>query len=303
MTNFIRTSWKLVATGIAVALVLAACGSSAPKKHRKTHPPRPHPVDVCQPTASKLMDAAGTHLQSYPTTTNCPGAAIITAYRNYLNTYLQVLANPYGNGNTPRQELGLIYAKEAQGTLKPTQLPTGCVLPANITHAISWPKACDSLLTPSSTASTTNPLGWAASQLSQVATPSGVAATLQAITPNLDGGYTTSGTLPTVGTPILRQVVSPGGSVFTNAPNPTLPITAWVPATATAHAATAVVWACLADHLTATNGSTTLKRTTVALAVNVGLVRSTTGGWAVAGMGVQRVAAPIAKESPCGIAY
>lgn len=316
----LRIAAPILAIGLLVAVVVVGLRLATPAQ-----PPGPAPgstplstsarcfLGICRPrgthpTATPCSSKAtsttvdGVQLQRWPACT-AEGKAILGAYHAYMTTYGDVLTHPYGTpGETPRQILGNIYAQEAQGTLKATKIPPGCKIPTNVVHAVSWPAACDQLITPSSKPGTTGPLAWAATQLSKVATPSGVAVALHALAGNLDLGYATSGTLPALGAPVIRQVVSVGGSVFTNAPNPALPMSAWVPKTATAHTTTAVVWSCLTDRLVITDaaGHTVVHAPDVA--VTMRLVRVGTA-WRMATADVGPVTPTTTNGSPCGIAY
>lgn len=254
----------------------------------------------CSPkVTSTTVD--GVHLQSWPACT-AEGKAILTAYQNYLHTYLGVLKAPYGPGVSARQVLGTIYDQEAAGTYKGTSIPTDCKIPAPSTHAVSWPAACDSLLSPTNSATTAGPLKYAASQLGNVATAGGVDATLHALSGNLDAGYTTSGTITRTHDAVIRQIVSPSRTYDTNAPNPAQPLSAWVPTTAKAKATTAVVWSCLTDHLVTTSVAGQSVRHVPYMAVGMGLVR-TPDGWRMNAMEVLPATTAISKGAPCGAAY
>jgi len=298
-----RTILRIVAPvlGVAVAVAVAI---GAYQLGKPSSPPAKLVVGssgsggggapACSETPKKGADG----LKSYPTSCG-EGATIIAAYTNFINAYNTVLDDPYGHDRTLRQELGHVYASEAQGTLKATQIPQGCAIPPPSAHAVSWPKACDALLTKTDAG---DPLAPVATAMSGITTPTGTAHMLHVLSGNLDAGYMTSGHLVSADPPIVRQVVSRGGSIFTTAPNPTAPLAAWSAPTVKATAPTAVVWACLASHLTATNLAGVHAQYAPYWAVNVYLVQMPTG-WRVSGWGVQTTLTPIAKGSPCGTAY
>ncbi len=268
---------------------LGICTSPGPK-------PAPCPS---KPTPSNLVAANGTHLQSYATSCG-QGKAIISAYTKFIGAYNQVLDYPYGNSTTPWQELGNVYRQEVQGTLKATQIPPGCTIPAPSAHAVSWPPKCDQLLGRTGNG---DPLATSSAVLDPVATSTGVAQTLRYISHNLNAGYMTSGQLVTTGEPIIREIVGKGNARFATAPQPASPVSTWTPETVTTTApSTAIVWACLASHLTATNRAGHHAQYAPYWAMNVELV-STNSGWLVNRWGGQTTSSAIAKGSPCGIAY
>lgn len=261
--------------------------------------PGPTPAP-CTTTAtnSKLMDGAGKPLQSWDTSCG-EGAAIVAAYTKFIGAYNTLLDNPYGNGLTPWQELGHIYDEAAAGTLKATQIPKGCTIPAPSAHAVSWPATCDQLLAKGGKG---DPLAPVAAALSGIATSGGRAHMRHVLSVDLNAGYATSGQLVTVGEPIVREIVGKGGSVFTTAPNPGAPLAAWPATTAKTATPTAVAWACLANHLVTTNHTGEHGPSTAYWAMNVYLVQ-TPAGWRVSGWGEWNVPAAISKGSPCGVAY
>lgn len=260
--------------------------------------PKPAP---CPSTAtpSKLVDGAGKPLQSYPISCG-QGKAIIKAYTSFIKAYNQVLDYPYGNSTTPWQELGSVYRQEVQGTLKATQIPPGCTIPAPSVHAVSWPPKCDQLLGKSGTG---DPLAPVATALNGIATSAGITHMLHVLSGNLDAGYMTSGQLGTVGEPIVREIVGKGGSIFATAPAPASPVSAWSPGSLPVAAPeSAVVWACLADHLVTTNRAGAHGPTVAYWAMSMRLVKAGSA-WLVGGWGVMGIPTALSKGSPCGIAY
>jgi len=299
-----RTILRIVAPVLGVALAVAVA-AGAYQLGKPSSPPATlvvgggsgGGVPVCSETPKKGADG----LRSYPTACG-RGERILAAYNSYLTTYLGVLKAPYGPGVTARQVLGNIYDQEAAGTLKGTNIPKGCKIPAPSTHAVSWPAACGPLLSPTNSATTAAPLKYAASQLGNVATSAGVDYAIHALSGNLDAGYTTSGTLNASGSPVIRQIVSAGGTLTTNAPNPNQPLSAWVPATTKVGAPSAFVWACWDAHLTATNAAGQHRQYAPYWAVAMGLTR-TSAGWRMNGLEVLPVTSAIEKGAPCGAAY
>ncbi len=256
------------------------------------------------PCSSKVATDTvdGVALQSWPACT-AEDQAILSVYRSYMVVYRTVLTDPYGHvGETPRQILGGIYAQEAQGTAVATKIPTGCQIPTNIVHAVSWPAACDQLVAPTSKPGVTGPLAYAAKALSSVATPAGVSVALNALSHNLDAGYSTSGTITRTHDAAVRQVVSTGKTYTTNAPNPAQAISNWTPVPAKAAATTAVVWACWTTHLVATSTAGQRRKYPPYWAVNMSLVQ-TPKGWYMNGMEVLPTTRAASKGAPCGAAY
>lgn len=317
--TLVRIAAPIVAIGLLVAVVVVAYHLATPAQA-----PGPPPgsttltggcdgLGVCtaqgtHPTATpcspKVATTAidGVALQNWPTCT-AEGQAILDAYHNYMVAYLRVLNDPYGHpGESPRQILGGIYAQEAQGTLKATKIPQGCQIPTNVVHAVSWPAACDPLVAPTSKPGTTGPLAYAAKALSSVATPAGVSVALNALSHNLDAGYSTSGTITRTHDAVVRQVVSTGDTYSTNAPNPSQTISGWTPVPAKAVATTAVVWACWATHLVATNAAGQHRKYPPYWAINMSLVQDSEG-WYMNGMEVLPATRAAPKGAPCGAAY
>ena len=257
--------------------------------------PAPCPTTA---TTSKLVDGAGKPLQSWDTSCG-PGKDVVAAYSRFIAAYNTLLDNPYGDGLTPWQELGHIYDEEAAGTLTATQIPKGCTIPPPSAHPISWPAPCDQLL---SKGGNGDPLAPVATALNGIATSAGRAHMRHVLSVDLNAGYATSGQLVAVSSPIVRQIVSKGGGIFTTAPNPGAPLAAWPASTAKAAVPTAVVWACLVNHLITTNHIGEHGPSTAYWAMNVYLVQ-TTAGWRVSGWGEWNVPAAISKGAPCGTAY
>lgn len=260
--------------------------------------PTPAPCPT-GPTDSKLVDAAGKPLQSWSTSCGT-GKAVVAAYGRFIAAYNTLLDNPYGNGLTPWQELGHIYDEEVAGTLKATQIPKGCTIPAPSAHPISWPAPCDQLLAKSAKG---DPLEPVATTLSGIATSAGITHMLHVLSGNLDAGYMTSGQLVTVGSPIVREIVNKGGTIFATAPAPASPVSSWTPGSLTvATPESAVVWACLADHLVTTNRAGAHGPTVAYWAMSMRLVKPGSA-WLVGGWGVMGIPTAPSKGSPCGTAY
>jgi len=307
MTNFIKTSGKLVATGIVVTLMLAAC-SSTPKKL----PPLVtghFPSSTAPPCTAQQKPTTSTYetvtLESYPTSCG-EGAAVIASYRKWLTVYNEVNTNPYGNGDTPRQELGHIYNEELHHTSTGVTLPPGCVLPTNITHAVSLPKACESLVSPTSASqAATGPMAYAANLLATVDTPAGVTQYLGIMNKSLsNGSYLTGGDSGTHDA-VVRQLAAPGQPIELWAPLPGEPVSADPPPTpATLPAPGAIVWSCLTTATERLFSASGQRETGLPTALALVLfMEQVHGTWLVNSMGTAPVATPISKGAPCGTEY
>lgn len=308
MTNFIRTSWKLVATGIAVALVLAACGGTTPKKQTPLKVSGTFGSTAPAPCSAQQKPKPTTYgnvtLESYPTSCG-QGKAIVSAYHKWLAVYNEVNSNPYGNGYTPRQELGLVYKEELNHTYKGTPLPAGCVLPTNITHAVSLPKACDSLVSPSSaSAAATGPMAHTANLLRTVDTPAGVSQYLGIMNGWLSKGQYETGGVSRLHDAVVRQIVPKGQPIELVVPNPSqLPSAYTPPQPSTLPAEGATVWSCLAVHGSVFSPSGQhLSGTPPYLALHL-FMEQVNSKWRVFSMGTIAVAKPISKGAPCGAEY
>lgn len=309
MTKLLRTSWKLVATGVAVALVLAACGGTAPKKLPPLKVGTPSLSSTPTPCSPQQKPKPTTYgkvtLKSYPTSCG-QGKAIIAAYHKWLTVYNEVNSNPYGNGKTPRQELGLIYNEELNHTYKGTALPAGCVLPTNITHAVSLPKACESLVSPSSTsAAATGPMAYSANLLRTVDTPAGVTQALGFLSKAASAGEYETGGVSGIHDAVVRQIVPKGQPIELYAPLPTQPSSAYTPPQpSTLGAEGATVWVCVdsagAHGYSASGRQFSNTAQYIALDLNLEQVN---GKWLVDAIHSAPVFTPLSKGAPCGTEY
>lgn len=296
--TIIRIAAPILALGVAVAVAVGAYQLGKPATPSATLVVGGGSGGGGAPVCSMAPHKGADGLRSYPTSCG-EGAAIVATYGKFVGAYNQVLDNPYGNDNTPRQELGAIYDQEASGKAGATALPPGCTIPAPSTHAVSWPKACDPLL---SKGGVGDPLAPVATALGGITTPGGTTHMLRVLSVDLNAGYATSGSLEPAGKPVIREIVPKGGTIFATAPAPGSPVSAWAPGAIKVPATSAVVWSCLADHLVTTNSAGQHGPTTGYWAMSLRLALND-GHWLVGGWGVQTVPTAITKGTPCGSAY
>jgi hypothetical protein len=238
---------KTVALAVLAVLTvgLSACGSS----HSKALGPIPGTGSdtncTSKPTTSS--PAPGVNLSDYNHT--CRGPAILSAYQTFISKFDAVFDDPFGNGNTPSQELGQIYQQILHGQYPQTSLPPGCTLNTSASTPQSLPAACQSLV--DSTAAY-GPLAYATSQLSQVATDQGVSHALQAIEQAINAG-TPAGALTEKSYAVIREYGT-SGAIPDAEPNPNN-ATEWSNFKAntstlpTSGHPTAGVWSCVKDTL------------------------------------------------------
>jgi hypothetical protein len=310
--NLVSKAVTLAVCG-AIAAGLAACGSS-PSKGLGSIPGVGTDANCAsKPTTSN--PAAGVKLDNYNHT--CQGPAILSAYQAFISKFDTVFDDPFGNGDTPAQELGQIYQQILHGQYPQTSLPPGCTLNTSASVPQSLPAACQSLIT-----STTGngPLADTASQLGQVATGQGVSQALQVIEQTINAG-SPSGALTEKGYAVVREYET-SGLIADAEPNPN-DASEWSDFKANTSTLptnghpTATVWSCAKDSLLSksTNGSPVI---TYEPAPNQstpwfgpGETWAYTGTtlveqnntWKVAAFGFGNVDTSIGTRDPCGAAF
>jgi hypothetical protein len=310
--NLVSKAVILAACG-ALAAGLSACGSS-PSKALGPIPGTGSDAN-CTSKPSTSSPAPGVKLDDFNHT--CQGPAILSAYQAFISKFDAVFDDPFGNGDTPAQELGQIYQQILRGQYPQTSLPPGCTLNTGASVPQSLPAACQSLVD-----STTGngPLSYATSQLGQVATAQGASLALQAIEQAINTG-TPSGALTEKTYGVIRQYAT-SGSVSDATPNPNAAnewsgFMANTSTVTTNGHPTAVVWSCAADTLVAkgTNGSPVIVYEPAPNQATPwfgpGETWATTGAtlayqdsrWDVRGFGFTNIDTPATGGDPCGAAF
>jgi hypothetical protein len=244
----------------------------------------------------------------------CQGPAILSAYQAFISKFDAVFDDPFGNGDTPAQELGQIYQQILHGQYPQSSLPPGCTLNTSASVPQSLPAACQSLVD-----STTGngPLAYATSQLGQVTTQQGISESVQLVQDAINAG-SPSGTLTEKGYAVIRQLAT-RGTVSNYQPTPNDPnewadyLKASVPFS-TNGKLTAEVWSCAANTLQVKDADgtpTTLDLPGTGLQwiapgmswSTLGVTLQKTGTWQVASFLPTIVDNPASKGDPCGAGF
>ena len=309
--NLVSKAVTLAACG-AIAAGLAACGSS-PSKGTGSIPGVGTDANCAsKPTTSS--PAAGVKLDNYNHT--CQGPAILSAYQAFISKFDAVFDDPFGNGDTPAQELGQIYQEILHGQYPQTSLPPGCTLNTSASVPQSLPAACQSLIT-----STTGngPLAYATNELSTVATSNAVSEAIQVVQATLNAG-TPFGSLTEREYAVVRQYGT--ASINDAVPDANSP-TEWATYTSNpklippAGRAQASVWSCGAETIGAKGAAGQAVQVTVpefnssAPWFGPGESWATTGTalvkegnvWRVEGFFFETVNHSQAKGVPCGAGF
>ena len=256
-----RRAVPVIATLLAAGLALAACSSPSTGATPSTYadglpksttpPPTTAPVHVASCATSPAIQVIDTEkFQNWNKT--CIGKSALSTYRTFIATLNQVWSDPFGNGDTIKQEMQSIVNQEFNGGSPAAKLPKGCKL--SMLRPGLMPRPCRSLVA-ASAASTSSMFASEITTLEYVASPSVANEIVSMQMAAINEGRMPQGSLAGTKDAVVRYVTSDGYGLG-RAPalsGPTaLPHLAPAPAPRSAHPSTEVVWSCMADHLTAT---------------------------------------------------